>query len=199
VSWPFVLIFFVTINMLKLSLHKHFHRAIEKKTYKKYIFDKTACQTNSVPRRLKCLRQTFLSYWYRLLIHYCYFFLCFISSQSAICINTKGKFVANISTSLGQNLFDRLFYQKYIFYTSFSLLHGGNVCVYRHNTLRCQKYVNFSKNPYINQPKPYFFNKLLWSHFWIDFNKFYTKTFGIVNMLSVYLLIMLLWVIFICT
>ena len=42
--------------------HKYFHRAIEKKTYKKYIFDKTACQTNSVPRRMKCLRQTFLSY-----------------------------------------------------------------------------------------------------------------------------------------
>jgi hypothetical protein len=27
---------------------------------------------------------------------------------------------------------------------------------------------------------PYFIKKLLWSHFWIDFNKFYTKTFGII-------------------
>ena len=36
------------------------------------------------------------------------------------------------------------------------------------------------KNPYI----------LLLSHFWIDFNKLYTKTFRIVYMLTVYLFIM---------
>jgi hypothetical protein len=36
--------------------------------------------------------------------------------------------------------------------------------------------------------KPYFIKKLLWSHFWIDFNKFYTKTFGIIYILFVYLL-----------
>jgi hypothetical protein len=44
-----------------------------------------------------------------------------------------------------------------------------------------------------------FFKKLLWSHFWIDFNKFYTKTFRIVYILTVYLLIMFIWVVFICT
>ena len=38
-----------------------------------------------------------------------------------------------------------------------------------------------------------------YSHFWIDFYKCYTKTFGIVYILIGYLLIMLLWVIFICT
>jgi hypothetical protein len=38
--------------------------------------------------------------------------------------------------------------------------------------------------------------KILWSHFWIDFNKLYTKIFGIIHILIVYLLIMLLWVIF---
>ena len=41
-----------------------------------------------------------------------------------------------------------------------------------------------------NQPKSYFFKKLLRSHFWIDFNKFYTKTFRIVYILIAYLLIM---------
>ena len=48
---------------------------------------------------------------------------------------------------------------------------------------------NVKKSLY-NQSKPYFFKKLLWSHFWIDFNKFYTKTFRIVYILIVYLLIM---------
>jgi hypothetical protein len=52
---------------------------------------------------------------------------------------------------------------------------------------------NVKKSLY-NQPKPYFFKRLLWSYFWIDFNKCYTKTFGIVYILIVYLLIMLLWV-----
>ena len=47
---------------------------------------------------------------------------------------------------------------------------------------------NVKKSLY-NQPKPYFFKRLLWSHFWIDFNKCYTKTFGIVYILFVYLLI----------
>jgi hypothetical protein len=55
------------------------------------------------------------------------------------------------------------------------------------------------KKSLYNQPKPYFFKKLLWSHFWIDFNKFYTKTFRIVYILTVYLLIMFIWVVFICT
>jgi hypothetical protein len=41
--------------------------------------------------------------------------------------------------------------------------------------------------------KTYFIKKLLWSHFWIDFNKFYTKTFGIIYILFVYLLIMFIW------
>jgi hypothetical protein len=51
-----------------------------------------------------------------------------------------------------------------------------------------------------NQPKPYicFSYFLLWSHFWIDFNKFYTKAFRIVYILIVYLLIMFIWVVFIC-
>jgi hypothetical protein len=39
----------------------------------------------------------------------------------------------------------------------------------------------------------YFIKKSLWSHFWIDFNKFYTKTFGIIYILFVYLLIMFIW------
>jgi hypothetical protein len=55
------------------------------------------------------------------------------------------------------------------------------------------------KKSLCNQPKPYFFKKLLWSHFWINFNIFYTKTFGIVCILFVYLLIMFIWVVFICT
>jgi hypothetical protein len=55
------------------------------------------------------------------------------------------------------------------------------------------------KKSLYNQPKPYFFKKLLWSHFWIDFNKLYTKTFRIVYILIVYLLIMFIWVVFICT
>ena len=57
---------------------------------------------------------------------------------------------------------------------------------------KCKK-----KIPLNNQPKPYFFKKLLWSHFWIDFNKFYTKTFRIVNILIVDLLIgdRLVWVV----
>ena len=58
---------------------------------------------------------------------------------------------------------------------------------------------NVKKNPYIINQNHIFFNKLLWSHFWIDFYKCYTKTFGIVYILIGYLLIMLLWVIFICT
>jgi hypothetical protein len=49
--------------------------------------------------------------------------------------------------------------------------------------------VSCKKKSLYNQPKPYFFKKLLWNHFWIDFNKCYTKTFGIVNILIVYLLI----------
>jgi hypothetical protein len=47
------------------------------------------------------------------------------------------------------------------------------------------------KNPYIINQNHIFFKKLLWSHFWIDFYKFYTKTFGIVYILIGYLLIML--------
>jgi hypothetical protein len=58
---------------------------------------------------------------------------------------------------------------------------------------------NVKKNPYIINQNHIFLKKLLWSHFWIDFYKCYTKTFGIVFILIGYLLIMLLWVIFICT
>jgi hypothetical protein len=61
------------------------------------------------------------------------------------------------------------------------------------------KVLQHVKKSLYNQPKPYFFNKLLWSHFWIDFNKFYTKTFRIVYILIVYLLIMFIWVVFICS
>jgi hypothetical protein len=45
-------------------------------------------------------------------------------------------------------------------------------------------------NPYIINQNHIFFKTLLWNHFWIDFNKFYTKTFRIVYILTVYLLIM---------
>jgi hypothetical protein len=62
-----------------------------------------------------------------------------------------------------------------------------------------QKYWEIKKKFLYNKQKPYFFKKILWSHFWIDLNKFYTKIFGIVYILIVYLLIMLLWVISICT
>jgi hypothetical protein len=41
--------------------------------------------------------------------------------------------------------------------------------------------------------------QLLWSHFWINFDISYTKTFGIVYILFVYLLIMFIWVVFIST
>ena len=62
------------------------------------------------------------------------------------------------------------------------------------------KVLQHVKKSLYNQPKPYFFKKfLLWSHFWIDFNKFYIKTFRIVYILIVYLLIMFIWVVFICT
>jgi hypothetical protein len=33
------------------------------------------------------------------------------------------------------------------------------------------KVLQHVKKSLYNQPKPYFFKKLLWSHFWIDFNK----------------------------
>jgi hypothetical protein len=51
---------------------------------------------------------------------------------------------------------------------------------------------------YFNYQTHIFFKKLLWNHFWIECNKFYTKTFGIVYILFVYLL-KSLWVVFICT
>ena len=57
---------------------------------------------------------------------------------------------------------------------------------------------NVKKSLY-NQPKPYFFKTILWSHFWINVSIFYTKTFGIVHILCVYLFIMFIWVVFICT
>ena len=48
------------------------------------------------------------------------------------------------------------------------------------------------KKSLYNQPKPYFeFSKYYCEvFFWIDFNKFYTKTFRIAYILTVYLLIM---------
>jgi hypothetical protein len=61
------------------------------------------------------------------------------------------------------------------------------------------KILQHVKKSLYNQPKPYFFKKILWSHFWIDFNKFYPKTFRIVYILMVYLLIMFIWVLFICS
>ena len=45
---------------------------------------------------------------------------------------------------------------------------------------------NVKKNPYIINQNHIFFKKLLWSHFWIDFYKCYTKTFGIVYILIGY-------------
>ena len=47
---------------------------------------------------------------------------------------------------------------------------------------------NVKKYPYIINQNHIFFKKLLWKHFWIDCNTFYTKTFGIVYILFVYLL-----------
>ena len=37
---------------------------------------------------------------------------------------------------------------------------------------------NVKKNPYIINQNHVFFKKLLWSHFWIDFYKCYTKNIG---------------------
>jgi hypothetical protein len=71
--------------------------------------------------------------------------------------------------------------------------------IYIIQTVCGQKYWHMLKKSLCNQPKPYFFKKLLWSNFWVDFNKFYTKTFRIVYILIVYLLIMFIWVVFICT
>ena len=59
------------------------------------------------------------------------------------------------------------------------------------------KVLQHVKKSLYNQPNTYFFKKNLWSHFWIDFNKFYTKTFRIVYILIVDLLIMFIWVVFI--
>jgi hypothetical protein len=64
------------------------------------------------------------------------------------------------------------------------VLHGFKLQYSAKSIATCKKI------PIYNQPKPYFFKKLLWSHFWIDFNKFYIKTFRIVYILIVYLLIM---------
>ena len=58
-----------------------------------------------------------------------------------------------------------------------------------------QKYCHMWKKSLYNHPKPYFFKKLLWSHFWIDFNKYQTKAFRIVYLLIVYLFIMFIRVI----
>ena len=52
------------------------------------------------------------------------------------------------------------------------------------------KVLQHVKKSLYNQSKPYFFKKLLWSHFCIDFNKFFTKTFRIVYIMIAYLLIM---------
>ena len=49
-----------------------------------------------------------------------------------------------------------------------------------------------------NQPKPYFFKKLLWSHFWIDFNKFYTRVgltrdtyaFSLIDLLEMFMFLL---------
>ena len=46
------------------------------------------------------------------------------------------------------------------------------------------------QNPFIINQNHIFFKIILGSHFWIDFNKFHTKTFRIVYILTVYLLIM---------
>ena len=69
---------------------------------------------------------------------------------------------------------------------------------YMYYVAKTAKVLQHVKISLYNQPKPYFFQKLLWSHFWIDFNKFYTKTFSIVYILIVYLLIMFISPRFLC-
>jgi hypothetical protein len=98
-------------------------------------------------------------------------------------------------------------FPKYMFYRcalkKLSLLHKLICIVYLlkyltttlPQNLTCVQYVAKSiatckKKSLYNQPKLYFFKKLLRNHFCIDFNKFYTKTFRIVYILTVYLLIM---------
>ena len=44
--------------------------------------------------------------------------------------------------------------------------------------------------PHVKKKSLYNQPKLFFKNFWIDFNKFYTKTFRIVYILTVYLLIM---------
>jgi hypothetical protein len=55
------------------------------------------------------------------------------------------------------------------------------------------------KNPYMINQNHIFFKKLLWSHFWIDFKIFYAKPFRILYIVIVYLLIMFIRVVFICS
>jgi hypothetical protein len=56
------------------------------------------------------------------------------------------------------------------------------------------KVLQHVKKSLYNQPKPYFFKKLLWSHFWINFNQFYTKTLRIVYILIVLFAHYVIWV-----
>jgi hypothetical protein len=82
-------------------------------------------------------------------------------------------------------------------YNFFEQYSNKLVCMYclfcmASNYIILPKVLQHVKKSLYNQPKPYFFQKILWSHFWIDFNKFNTKTFRIVYILIVYLLIMLM-------
>jgi hypothetical protein len=63
------------------------------------------------------------------------------------------------------------------------------MCSYLNIYSMLPKLLQYVKKSQYNQPKPYISKKLVWSHFWIDFNKFDTKTFRIVYILTVYLLI----------
>ena len=133
--------------------------------------------------------------------------MCVYNSNIIQKVKYKNEFYVILNFSFCPNKIYRCVYTKNCAVVSITLFYFSamsclckfmswtSLCTNKSSVKSIQKCI---KSLY-NQPKPYFFKILLWSHFWIDFNKCYTKTFGIVNILIVYLLIMLLRVIFICT
>ena len=101
----------------------------------------------------------------------CYYLL----QQFSFLFNMSLLILLSLVIFLNKRDFIAIFFQK-VFFSHYDRLYSHLSKVFRN-----------VKNPYIiNQ------NHIFSKNFWIDFNKRYTKTFGIVNILIVYLLIMLL-------
>ena len=119
------------------------------------------------------------------------------------CRRENGNFKKRSSSSYSLLFCNLLFISINSFYICYSALRLMIVHQnqwFHWSTVICQKFWEMSKNPNIIKQKLFFFPKtLLWSHFWIELNKLHTKTFGIVYILFVYLLIMFIWAVFICT